>query len=86
MRGDQLRGIPKDKGNSYTKEGGKHQHRAIMEKHLGRTLRFDEIVHHIDGDIHNNEITNLKLTSRAKHFNHHLGREAIVTGAMSAGK
>lgn len=43
-----------------------------MEKHLGRYLRDDEIVHHIDGDITNNNIENLLLTNQKKHTKHHI--------------
>ena len=47
-------------------------HRIIMEKHLGRKLTNEEVVHHIDGNIHNNTIENLKLFSnKAAHTQHH---------------
>lgn len=47
------------------------EHRLIMEKKLGRYLTKDEIVHHLDGDGHNNKLSNLKLTTRKKHFQDH---------------
>ena len=42
----------------WDKKEGKQKrlHRYIMEQHLGRNLSFNEIVHHMDGDIHNNMI------------------------------
>lgn len=46
-------------------------HRYLMEKHLGRKLSFNEIVHHRDGDISNNDISNLELMTRAEHLNRH---------------
>lgn len=46
-------------------------HRKVMEQHLGRKLRSDEIVHHIDGDKLNNDISNLQLTNRSEHINMH---------------
>lgn len=45
----------------------KSVHRVVMEKHLGRKLKKDEVVHHIDGDKTNNEITNLKVMNRKEH-------------------
>jgi len=43
------------------------QHRVIMEKHLGRLLKTDEIVHHKDGNGKNNDIQNLELMSLSQH-------------------
>jgi transposase len=37
------------------------EHRYIMSQNIGRPLRKDESVHHMDGDRTNNNITNLQL-------------------------
>jgi len=47
------------------------EHRLVMELNLGRYLTKDEIVHHLDGNGHNNSLSNLQLTTRKKHFNDH---------------
>jgi hypothetical protein len=38
--------------------------RTIMEEYLGRPLLDDETVDHIDGNVENNDISNLQLLSR----------------------
>lgn len=62
----------------YLKRCGRHIHRTIMEEHIGRRLLSSEIVHHIDGNAHNNSIENLKLMSRAEHMSLH--RASITEG------
>lgn len=49
----------------------RHIHRDLMEKHLGRKLAFNEVVHHIDHNKHNNAIENLKLMTRSEHTTYH---------------
>ena len=48
---------------------GKYQytHRLVMEKKLGRKLKPDEIVDHIDGNASNNAPSNLRVLSKAEH-------------------
>ena len=46
-------------------------HRVVMENHIGRLLTSNEVVHHIDGDKHNNDINNLELMSQKEHTKLH---------------
>lgn len=39
----------------------------LMEVHLGRYLKSDETVDHIDNDYTNNDISNLRVISRSRH-------------------
>jgi len=47
------------------------EHRIVMEKYLGRKLKRNEIIHHIDGNRLNNKIDNLILCSLREHFKIH---------------
>ncbi|MCE5220037.1 MAG: HNH endonuclease [Clostridium sp.] len=43
-----------------------------MEQYLGRKLDFNEVVHHINGDTHDNRLENLELKSRSEHSREHM--------------
>ena len=77
--------VPKDEyinGDGYKMIGKRNnrkpEHRLVMEKYLGRELSPNEIVHHIDGNKLNNDISNLVLTNRASHLKIH--REELEQG------
>jgi len=57
-----------------TKRGYVPEHRLMMEQRLKRFLiPRVELVHHIDGNRSNNELSNLKLTSPIEHPRGHVG-------------
>ena len=46
-------------------------HRIIMEEHIGRKLSRYEVVHHINGNIHDNRLENLRMMSLSEHSKMH---------------
>jgi hypothetical protein len=65
-----LRG--RGEGKSYPKLNGRHAHRAIAEKKIGRPLRRGEIVHHEDENRLNYDENNLEvLASQSEHMRLH---------------
>jgi len=54
-----------------TEHGWIQQHRLVVERHTGRKLRDDELVHHIDENKHNNVISNLVIETWGAHTRRH---------------
>lgn len=77
-------------------DGWEYEHRYLIERKIGRILKTDESVHHINGNKLDNNIDNLELMSRSEHAvrhatenGHHLWTHAcvdcgkqIITGAV----
>lgn len=49
----------------------KDEHRYLVEQFIGRKLSRNEVVHHIDGNKKNNDISNLKVMSLSEHTKIH---------------
>lgn len=61
------------------------EHRYIMEQHIGRSLSYNEVVHHINGNKSDNRLSNLEIKSRQLHAEDH-GKEhpaAFITLSCS---
>lgn len=57
---------------------GKCVHVAVMEERIGRRLLSDEVVHHIDGNRSNNDISNLALVTKSGHSRLHRFEDALA--------
>lgn len=59
-------------GRTYEKTLGRHTHRIVMEKMVGRPLEKGEVVHHIDGNPRNNHPDNLMVfPTQSEHLEWH---------------
>ena len=64
--------LGKGQGVSYEKTYGRHTHRVVAERMLGRPLRKGEVVHHIDRNKRNNDPSNLMVfPSQREHVKWH---------------
>lgn len=53
-------------------------HRAVMEEFIGRKLKTDEIVHHINSDRLDNRIENLELMKKIDHLKMHANLRKVI--------
>jgi hypothetical protein len=56
-----------------------YEHRYVAEQQMGRLLRKGEVVHHINGDIHDNRPDNLIVRSFSRHLRDHRPAALVVT-------
>ena len=65
-------------GDKTYKGGYVAEHRIVVELELGRRLKKGEVIHHIDGDKLNNNLSNLLLLNKTSHRVCHGNLEKIA--------
>lgn len=67
-------------------DGGRMaEHRYVMEKKLGREIKSNEIVHHIDCDGFNNDLDNLVLLNKSEHRKVHSSITDLIKPLIERG-
>lgn len=68
-----------------TKQGYYKEHRYIMEQHIKRVLKKNEIVHHINHIRDDNRIENLMILNNSEHRSYHAkNKKRNTTGQFSS--
>ena len=66
------------------KQGYIEEHTLIMEEHIGRYLKENEVVHHVNGNKGDNRVENLKLMTAFQHKCMHSSRERKIVDLQKA--
>ena len=63
------KGGVKKNSDGYLRDSKTDQyvHRKTVERFIGRKLRKDEVIHHINGDVTDNRIENLQILTNSHH-------------------